>query len=781
MLRYVSILRRSSLAVGFAALIAPATAHSMALPQEEVQLAPQPLDEINQADRLVIETLRESDPQTALQLAKAIQIARNVEFHDDARLYLRKLIALNMDDQQLYNLHEQLGSDFFVSLNVDQNIQPEGREFSRAVLSATKQVSLSPAKVEAWIATLNNPDISVRSAAFRRLQRLGEPATAALLNVFGDKNRVDEFPGIRGALRRMGIAAQGPLLGAAKADNPQVQLEAIRALGYYDSTEAADTLMWAYASPKPARFVRDAALQGLTVQRESQSGVAQSRLDADAIEQRLYDRAVQFLSGKRQTNASLLGVVQDWRWDSSANRMIARELTPETSARVMAATRASELYEINPTSTRNRDLFVMTQLEAAKRKVGPELPMDVAAVIAAAGNDPVEFNRILQDALKLELVPAAVGCCEVLAEIGDPSLLASPNGKPCPLVQAILFGDRHLQFAAFQAITKVDPEQAFPGSSYVLALGVFMAQGGAQSEGLVGHLRPDVAQTYAGSLSSAGLRGIAADSSRQLFEVATSDPDIEVLLVSDNLQNPEYGELIQQLRSDWRTKRIPIALLYRELDYSRRILRRIENDPLFVTIPFSSDPSVVATHVEQLRETCQPWKVNSLDRRRHAAAAVDWLAKVATDRTKYHFYNLGTQESQLTRLLYLPGFAESASQILASLGTPNAQRELVNFASQNGLPVDEREIVVQAFAKSVSKGGTLLTTREIQQQYDRYNASEREAESSQKVLGAILDVIETQKRGSMGQRSKAMLGAEMLRSQDALDAEPAASESGSGD
>ena len=109
---------------------------------------------------------------------------------------------------------------------------------------------------------------------------------------------------------------------------------------------------------------------------------------------------------------------------------------------------------------------------------------------------------------------------------------------------------------------------------------------------------------------------------------------------------------------------------------------------------------------------------------------------------QYPFYNLGSNHDSLTKLLYFPGFAEEGSKILASLGTPDSQRELVNFASQSGLPVEDRKKVVQAFADSVATGGTLLTTVEIQQQYDRYNASKTEPEESQKVLGAILDVIE---------------------------------------
>ena len=143
-----------------------------------------------------------------------------------------------------------------------------------------------------------------------------------------------------------------------------------------------------------------------------------------------------------------------------------------------------------------------------------------------------------------------------------------------------------------------------------------------------------------------------------------------------------------------------------------------------------------------LAELYDPWRISNVDRRRHAAAAVRWLAKVSSDRKQYCFYDLGSSHDSLARLLYSPGFAEQGSKILASLGTPSAQRELVNFASQSGQPVGDREKVVQAFADSVATGGTLLTTAEIQQQYDRYNASKTESEESQKLLGTILDVIE---------------------------------------
>jgi hypothetical protein len=125
------------------------------------------------------------------------------------------------------------------------------------------------------------------------------------------------------------------------------------------------------------------------------------------------------------------------------------------------------------------------------------------------------------------------------------------------------------------------------------------------------------------------------------------------------------------------------------------------------------------------------------------------LAKISNDRKTYRFYNLGNRQKELAQLLYRPGFIQEASQILCSLGTPDAQRELVNFASQMGLPADERQIAAEAFVKSVKIGGTLLTTAEIRQQYDRYNASESATAETQRVLATILDAIEARKNSKL--------------------------------
>lgn len=706
--------------------------------QEQEQLALVDLEGVDDTARLILSTIRESNPKTASELAYAIKVVLDVGQYQDARVYLTQLEALSLNQNQLFDFQQEVGSDFVFLIHTEPALQPEGKTFAKKVLAASQAVANSPARLASLLQQLNDQDISVRSDAFRKLRRLGEPGVAFLLNTFADVNKKSLYPGVRGALKSMGPDAQAPLLGGARATDAQVHVESIRALSNLETSEAYDEMMRAYLSPKASQVGRRIALDYLSSKKRMAA-------DPDYIERRLYERSMQYLMGKREAPGAFLNKVTLWSWDPVSKQMVPREVTGQTASRVIASHRASDLFEIRPDLARNREMYLLTQLEAQKRLVGRSKRIAGVATANRLQTDANEVNGLLERSLEMELVPAAIACCEILGEIGSNALLSGGSSKPRPLVQAILFGDRHLQFAAFEAIAKIDPRQAYAGSSYMVTLATYLAQSENRPMGLVGHNRGSVSQTYAASMVSAGIFGQSASNSREFFDIATNNPDIEVMIVTDTLDRPDYADLIQQLKKDWRTKRIPIALLYRDTNRSRRVSMRIGDDPRFIPIPFAMEPERVASHVEQLRATEGPFELTNFDRRKHAAAAVKWLANVAENSEFYPFYNLGPHESKLVRLLYIPGFAEQASSILSNLGTPLAQREMVNFASQSTAPLDERKKVVEAFSASVAKGGALLTSREIQLQYDRYNASEGEPESTQNVLGSILDVIETRK------------------------------------
>lgn len=702
-----------------------------AVAQETVAIEeqPQPLTEVQRLIRSSVESRTTEQPE---QIVEAAKLLLEVELFGDVKKMLSKLEALNLNEQQLIQLTDKVGSSFFSSIYLHPALQPEGRRVGEFALSGARKGLVSGERLDRLIKSLSSNDISARSEAVRRLRMAGEPAIAGLLNGFTSENRINEFPGMRTALQTLAPELPKPILAASFASDPQVRLEAIRALKNVRSKEALASLYLAVLEPKQNELVRTTANE-ILFNRESMG-------NADQIEAWFYRHTTDMLAMKsnrllhRRTEAI-------WVWDDKQQKVVARDSNGATNRAQTAARYALGLFEANPQSQRNRQLYLLTQLELAKRQVGPNLPVDSEDLIGKFNLTALEANQLLAQALKMELFPAATACCEIIKFTGDPSVLNHLSGNYPALTLAILSGDRTVQFAALNAIISLDPKQAFAGASHAITLAVYLAGGTGQPTALIGHHRLGVARTYAATVASSGLQGESAMTGKELFKIATNNSDIEIILISDTITSPSFANLIQQLKADWRTRRIPVGLLFSDDFRGNRARIRLQKSGVTV-IPFTAVPELITSTVDRMVDQVTPFRQDRSERTREAKIAVSWLAKIANNRKDYAFFELTAHEQAIQNLIYQPGFSNNISDILASLATPNSQRQLVNYASEISLPVDQRKHAIKAFKQAVQRTGVLLTKDEILLQYDRYNASARLPAQTQQVLGSILDIIE---------------------------------------
>ncbi|WP_148619083.1 HEAT repeat domain-containing protein [Mariniblastus fucicola] len=693
---------------------------------------------IENTEELLVRSVAQSNPTTAIELAKAIGLMIDIERFDVASEYLDSLASLELDGEASYELNRSVGPDLFYEIARAKDLQPLGRETAVKVFKAASSWANSDERVAVLIDQLASDDEYARGEAFAKLNRVGKKGVARVIETFADQNREDDFPAMRGALYAFGESAVGPLLGAAESNEPAVRIEAIRGLAKLESNQAVDMLLRQSLSLQTQSPFRELASFHL-----SKSGRAPARSDAES---RLRSRVEGFLEGRRESAESLVGTVDVWSWNDDSGKLEVVEVESSVAARLRAAELARTLFEIDPTNTRNRELHLLSQLEFRKRRVGASQQINVDELLEQAENiDAVEIERLLVEAIDLDLIPAATAACEVLKQIGSDSQVVGAERRP--LVNAILVGDRHLQFAAFDAIAEINPKTAYAGCSYVAELGAFLASSRFNRKCAVGHIRNEVAQAWATSTGPRGWSSMAATSSQEFFEKVTSDPDVAMLIVSDTLRRPEHRELVQQLRSHWKTRRMPIGLLARDANHLIRSVRYTEGIDRLLTFPISLDSGAIASQLDQLEDQQSPWNVSSDDRYRHAARAVQWLEGATTD-PELDFYHFGAHQKQLLDLLYHPEFTSSAAKILATQPTAVAQRAMLGFVSQGDLPIEARELVADAFESAVKRGGTMLTTREIQLQYERYNASESQPAETQKVLGRVLDVIEARRKRS---------------------------------
>ena len=337
--------------------------------------------------------------------------------------------------------------------------------------------------------------------------------------------------------------------------------------------------------------------------------------------------------------------------------------------------------------------------------------------------------------------------------------------------QAAANPDRRVQVAALRTLLGFQPQTSFTGSSAV-ADGLFHLVGATgKRQALIVHPRLDLAQHLAGELATLGIDGIPATNGRQAMALLQTHPDIESIVVHMAIARPTIDDFLDQLRRDWRTSGLPIAVLALpdgELA-AECLIQRIGREESAVAAPWSQGRVPLSVHGRQrplvlprpalplVEKTASDaltlrYLMEQLDRRadrsrttperRQADArwALETLAVLTPpERT---LFDLRGHATQLELALERPELAALAPQVLARVPTTRAQQLLCSQASQPGHPLELRRSAAAALAESVVRFGMLLRAQDIQHQYQRYNASAEQEPAEQQVLAAVLDALE---------------------------------------
>ncbi len=704
---------------------------------------------------LVVLAIRQSNPTTPEQLGQAIRNVVHLGRPDEAKKYIGQLLAGSPDESTLVDLHRTLGSAMFMQMARDSRFAPEGPTLAKAVLDAAYAASHDPAHLAELIDKLSDADSAIRHTALVDLRSGGTDAVIALLGVLADSSRSAEHLAVRATLVNLKEVSIGPLVGALETRDEALLPQVIVVLSRLNASQVTPHLLRPYFTSDPDALVRKAAEYGL----KKLLGELPTQHDAESF---LARDTQAYLDGKLLGHVDYENMIAFWSWDAAKNEPVERRYPSATASLMMAARLAGDLYAIAPSNIDHRRLYLTALLESSKRAGGLAQPLATGdgtahATAAALGVDAIA--DVLEYALAHDKTAAATGAIEVLRDIGDSQLLRSSSGRPSALALCLKHPDRRVQFAAVETIMKLDPVEPFAGASYLTeALGYFASTVGSRRV-LVAHPRTDLAQTLVGMLQDIGFEADTAQTGRQALRLSVQYPDYEFVLVSDAVDNPAAGELIQQLRRDPRTTALPIGLMARQ-ELFEQMQRLTEFDPLGETFPRPHDVASVALASRRLLERSGDELAVFDERMAHATTALSHLARLAEHSDKYAFYDLLRIEPTVVQALNTAQLTDQAARVLGFFGTPSAQRSLVEFASQNVRQLSNRQAAAAAFSAAISKRGLLLARNEIQVQYDRYNQSQTLDSETQAVLGSLLDAIELPTRQSSDQGAASAAEAE---------------------
>jgi HEAT repeat protein len=698
-----------------------------------------------------IDAIREWDPQTPAELLRAVETLLNLRQGETAAEYVEKVVALSPDEPTMIALYGEFGPAFFIRLARESALGEKASPFARKVLETQHQFATNPERLRDLVAQVRSPEPEIRNAAVSGLRDAGSAAVAELLPDLAASAGTDSQTPLEWAMRQLGSNAIGPLMGALQAPVPELRGAAMRSLGQLNAEQAVPFLIGPSLDPNEKPAVRQAAGEALYHLLGETPDTTQALRYLDTTAQRWFREGLpRNLTGG---GIGVDGLTTVWLWDNDVQAPTSRELPTAAATAHFAASLAADLYRLQPDNASCERLFVATQLAAGKLLGGIDTPLAESnrAVYGRLAELPVSQLEAVLDAELHHNEAAAMGAAELMGDVATAEVLWRNGGAARPLAKALRHADPRVRMAALAAIVKLDPSAPYPGAADFMEQSVFFASSEGQRRILVVHPRGIEAETLAGMARSWGFEADATGTARGALQRALKSPDYEAILISDAVER--WTELLQLIRRDPRTGRIPVGLIVRNpaLIRAEQLARK---DPLTVAHPLPYDASTLGTALQRTLRQNSISRTSPQTRLAHGDQALGWLADLVAARRHYPFYEVLAHEGVFTAALNVPDLAARAVQALGEAGTPTAQAALVQAASQLAQPLELRQAAAKAFDTAVQRHGVQLTSSQILAQYTRYNASEKLDADTQQILGSLLNSIEAATPTNIGVQNK---------------------------
>lgn len=716
-----------------------------------------PADGVAVVANPVLKAILESRPATPADWARAAFALVDLREVDEADKFVEGMIALDLDDAAKAELVADFGSAPFVRLARTEGVSQASADFATGCLAAARAEATKPSRLDGLLAALGGADKRAADVARSQLSRTGLDGVRYCLEKMLSLADAERNPA-REALVALGPFAQPAVMAMLDSADPELRKQAAWALGAQQLSDAAP-LLAARAVLEPAGSDAGRAAQWAFVQ--VTGATASTPIAAELLDRSLRET----LAGRLPGRPNAEGQIPMYQRD--AVEKIALDPVPLSvdNARLVHAARLADLrLRLDPGSKIARRNALVLGLEARElmAAAGVETPEQPLLDLTKIPSD--ELNAAMADALKpsgrrLGYAGAAAAIAVKFGDRQNAAVLATADGKPSPLAQAVASPHPAVRWSALRAIKAMKPVAAFPGSSRVADALIRFAGGGATRLAVVATPNLERSATLGGYLASQGLEARVTNRGAEAVKLADA-VDVELVLVDLAVLGPNVRETVFRLRRQPASGLVPIGLLAPDgrLGEAKRIAEDHEH---VVAFPRPHSAEAVDAIVVALADTV-PAGLPTVDERAELAGlAREWLTDLLQTSTKdittdskvdQSFFAVRSRLDKLQSALVSSGYSADAIAALGLIGTPASQRELLTAIGLRTLPAGTRRAAVDAFRESVAAHGILLTTGEINRQFERYNASIPPPDSGEatdvetpKLLSDVLDVIESKR------------------------------------
>ncbi|MBQ9370729.1 MAG: hypothetical protein IJU03_00885 [Thermoguttaceae bacterium] len=690
------------------------------------------------AERTILATTPQTDVEWYAAAARVARIGR-VEF---AKLLVEKAsTAPAATAEATANALEQLTTGRAVYLVAHPGIGPVGETTYEKLLTRAQTYWEDDANLRAALDDLRSDVEQKRSSALVRLRRGGRTAIKALVAelLSGDEARSrvasDVFAFFEGdgtnalvaCVREApdaAVVALAPTLG----DRADARVALELAIRYYDK---------ASGSSRNALADELISLHGEVPALES--------VVADA-----YRNALGYYNRELVFYPVVDDAVELWTWNADSDNVDCASVPLAEAYRSEAARWALTAYRLSEGASDASGVKRATLQELALTAVAEREAYRVGLDSVDRGADAfvqefpeiatVDLVRGVRYALATKHYNGALIPLAILAQSGDASLLATTDGSMSPIVQAATCASRRARYQALTAIVKWNPERSYIGSSRVVDALQWFSTSTGQKVVVVATPKLADATRLGQVFLTLGYRTIPATSGRDVLLAAQNNADVEFVYVNATVRNPDLSALAQALRADPRTADAPLLVGFDD-DWEESLARsKVGAEPNVFVTPTPYDLETASWALQNLRERSGVEPVDADIRLVASVRSARALLALVTSRP--NIYSLDNINELTSRYLSTPALFDVGLDFAGSIKTSYAQNRLVELIGDTRYDLATRRRALEAFERQLTTNGSLLRGPDVQKMYDRYNASEKEDENTQRVLSTMLDVYE---------------------------------------
>ena len=730
-----------------------------------------------------IKSLQAIEPQNMDEFMEHALLFSKLWRNDLAQKNFAKVLELNPKEEDLIRLHEmgiRILPKYLDELSDSPDLQPAGSSLADKIQEALHNRYRSEEAIDKAVKEYLSAELGTDSSrqAFSDLNRTSDLAAAALLEQLHKKDASTEIKKKAAvALSALDASARDSLIASLDSQEPEFVGQCITILGARNDN---DILMFLYGftSENCSDFVKKAAVKAIKKRAETVLGT----VEASTM---LVQHAKRALDGDFYPQNSIDDQAVVWSWNAEKGKPV-HTLYPVRLAQLLRAVRlARGAYSLMPDNKTIERVYWTAEAEflMAYPSIAREL-MGVVSLDSLVSDKQekssleeniVKINSLLDYSLQFRYNYTAQKACQMLEQIKSPQALTTHGEVFSPLVRALNSQYPPVRWAACQAIMAINPQTPYLGSSELPKTLAWFLLGEGRKKILIAAPKSVDALAVGGYLPE-NYEMVIATKGKQALMILQNEPEIYAVFYSMNLYSVPPAVFLEKIRNIPQAANVPVVIMSdsNRFEEAKKVVR---DRPMCFWTPTPSNVADMDRVMEQL-DAFRPYPMLTPEQMvTYADSAAKYGVTLATmcygddkaseksdnkDKSKQnvsaskpsrHDVAQSAEKDVFRKMYDLKPLIDAAQfQLANNLSVDNtlemlknvpmldAQKQIVDYASNGINSLENRQKAVDAFKYSVNNFGLLLLTPQLTLQYDLHKLEKDK--DSKKILNSILDVIE---------------------------------------